>query len=389
MTNREAKELMEKFRAGTCTEAEEALLKAWYRSLADAGRTPPPPEIEKALKEISRSLPLERNTRDYKLSFRRIAAAVLVLFAFTAGIYFLSENRPVSHFSGNIYKNDVAPGGNKAVLELADGSLIDLSSASLGDLSRKKSFRITKTSEGRVVYEAAGLATGAEPTYKDQSPVYNTIKTPRGGQFQVILPDGSGAWLNAASSIRFPAIFTEGERRVEITGEVYFEVAGKYRPSDSGKVRVPFVVVAGEQQIAAIGTQFNVNAYPDEGPVRTTLLEGRVEVSLPASRVWETLEPGQQAQLADARSFKVAPANMERVFAWKNGQFRYNMDDIEYIMRQVERWYDVEVIYEGKVPDEKFVGTISRKISLSGFLDILSYTGINFRIEGRRIFVMS
>lgn len=382
MTNREAKELIEKFRAGTCTEVEEAMLKAWYRSLAEAGREPPPPEIEKALKEISRSLPLERNTREYKLPFRRFAAAILVLFAFTAGIYFLSEHRSDSHFSGNIYKNDVAPGGNKAVLEFADGSMIDLSSASPGDLSRKKSVRITKTREGRVVYEAAGLAAGVEP-------VYNTIKTPRGGQFQVVLPDGSGAWLNAASSIRFPAIFADGERRVEITGEVYFEVAGKYRPSDSGKVRVPFIVVAGEQQIAAIGTQFNVNAYPDEGPVRTTLREGRVEVSLPASQVWETLEPGQQAQLAGASSLKVAPANMERVFAWKNGQFRYNMDDIEYIMRQVERWYDVEVIYEGKVPDEKFVGTISRKISLSGFLDILSYTGINFRIEGRRIFVMS
>ncbi|QEC51145.1 FecR family protein [Anseongella ginsenosidimutans] len=386
MTNKEAKELVRKYRAGNCTEEEKALLNAWYLSLASGnGQTPAREEIEKALKDVSGSLPLKKYYFIRSLQLGQIAAAVLVLFLFSASIYFLREQRPASGFSGNIYKNDVAPGGNKAVLELADGSVIDLNNAAIGSIDHKGPVRITKTREDQVIYQPA-LEKGKVAEMR-----YNTIRTPRGGQYQVVLPDGSGAWLNSASSIRFPAMFTDGERKVEITGEVYFEVVRKYRLSDTGKVVIPFIVVASNQRIEAIGTQFNINAYPGEGAIRTTLLEGSVRISLPAGSKFRLLKPGQQAQIGldPSRSISISQANVEKIIAWKNGQFQYDMEGIETIMRQVERWYDVEVVYEGEIPEKKFVGTISRNISLSKFLDILSYTGVNFRIEGRKIVVMS
>lgn len=383
MTNREAKELVRKYQAGNCTDEEKELLHAWYRSLAyeKNNTVPESGDIGEALKEVSASLPLER---EKKLHLGQMAAAVLVLFLLSAGVYFLREQRPHSQFSGNIYKNDVAPGGNKATLELADGSIIDLNSANIGRVDHKGSAQITKTRKDQVIWQS-GPPGGLEvPVTR-----YNTIRTPRGGQYQVVLPDGSGAWLNAASSIRFPVRFNGSERKVEITGEVYFEVTRKYRSSDSGEVNIPFIVVVNNQRIEAIGTQFNINAYPDEGPVRTTLLEGSVKVSLPAASKFRLLKPGQQAQATLAKSFVVNEVDPEKAVAWKNGQFRYEMDGIETILRQVERWYDVEVVYEGSIPEKKFVGTISRNIPLSKFLDILSYTGVNFRIEGRKIFVIS
>lgn len=378
MTNHDAKNLIRKYRSGDCSEKEKQLLHAWYRSLAFGdGDVPPEAEIEHALEEVSASLPLERNRRFHPW---RIAAAVLVLFVFSAGIYFLREQGPHSRFSGNVYENDVAPGGNKAVLELADGSVIDLNQANIGQISSLA----TKTREDQVKWRA-----GQEAKNEVLANRFNTIRTPRGGQYQVVLPDGSGAWLNSASSIRFPAVFSDNERKVEITGEVYFEVARKYNRSDTGKVVVPFIVLVNDQRIEAIGTAFNVNAYPDEGLVRTTLLEGSVRLWLPARHGFRLLKAGEQAQATSAKLIAVSGADPGKAVAWKNGQFQYKMDGIETIMRQVERWYDVEVIYEGAIPKKKFVGTISRNIPLSKFLDILSYTGVNFRIEGRKIVVIS
>lgn len=384
MTNKEAKELVKKYRDGTCTDRERAMLNAWYISLASRETTvPTPDEIEQALNEISSSLPLKKKHILRRLSFRSIAAAVSVICLLSAGLYFFGKKQTVSSSYGNIYKNDVAPGGNKAVLELPDGSFVNLSQAAIGNINHEGGALIRKTREDQVVYQADRQAGSAETHY-------NVIRTPRGGQYQVVLPDGSGAWLNSASSIRFPVLFKDTERKVEITGEVYFEVVREVRNSDTGTVSIPFVVIARDQRIEAIGTNFNVNAYPDEEVVRTTLLEGLVKISLletPGSRL---LKPGEQALITgQSDSIDVNPANLRCAVAWKNGQFRYEMEGIEAIMRQVERWYDVEVIYEGEIPRKKFVGTISRNISLSKFLDILSYTGVNFKIEGRKIIVMS
>lgn len=384
MTNKEAKELVKKYRDGTCTDHERAMLNAWYNTLASREATiPTPDEIEQALDEISSSLPLKKKHILRRISFRSVAAAVSVLCLLSAGLYFIGKNQTVSSQQGNIYKNDVAPGGNKAVLELPDGSFVNLSHAAVGSINHVGGALIRKTRDDQVVYQADRQAGSAETRY-------NVIRTPRGGQYQVVLPDGSGAWLNSASSIRFPVLFKDTERKVEITGEVYFEVVREVRNSDTGTVSIPFVVIARDQRIEAIGTNFNVNAYPDEEVVRTTLLEGLVKISLletPGSRL---LKPGEQALITgQSDSIDVNPANLRCAVAWKNGQFRYEMEGIEAIMRQVERWYDVEVIYEGEIPRKKFVGTISRNISLSKFLDILSYTGVNFKIEGRKIIVMS
>src|SRR3546814_141814 len=270
MTKYEAKELIRRFRSGNCSEKERQLVRDWYYNLADQkGEIPSDAEIEQALKEVSASLPLVRTRR---IPWRGIAAAFFALLVFSAGMYLLQKQGPDSRFSGNIYKNEVAPGGNKAILELADGTVIDLNRVNIGQVS----LRATKTRDDQVIWQA-GQAKAKTLTGR-----FNTIRTPRGGQYQVVLPDGSGAWLNSASSIRFPAVFSDGERKVEITGEVYFEVVRKYQPSDTGEVVVPFIVMVNDQQIEAMGTAFNVNAYPDEGFVRTTLVEGSIKLWLPA-----------------------------------------------------------------------------------------------------------
>lgn len=389
--------MIRRYRSGICTQEEKALLHTWYLSLARdkaaAGQqefTLTEQEIASAADEISANLPL-RKTRIIQLSrLRKLAAAVVILCSFSAGAYLLWFKPPSSRVAGNVYKNDVAPGGNRAILELGDGSEINLNDAELGELTNNFGFSITKTRDDQVTYkvsetsEPAGTRGFAQP----QS-VYNTVRTPRGGQYQVMLPDGSGAWLNAASSIRFPAIFSGKERRVEITGEVYFEVARKARHSDTGLVIVPFTVIAGKQVVEVLGTRFNINAYSNEGSIRTTLLEGAVKVSSSSADAFRSLKPGEQSLLSADQPIKIQPADLEAATAWKNGQFRYNMEGIEAIMRQVERWYDVEVVYEGSIPEKSFVGTISRDLPLARFLDILSFTGINFRIEGRKIVVLS
>lgn len=387
MTQEEAKKLIEKYVAGNCTDAEKAMLHAWYlKTAAKDTDLPEENEIEQALKEIGLTLPVQAENLP-GIRKRRIwqVAAAVTLLCLSCAAYFFWLQQPVSRTGGNVYKNDVEPGGDKAVLILADGSKIDLSSAAVGELSTSSAASIVKTRDNRVVCREPEL-----PDRNEDVPAFNTIGTPRGGQYRVVLPDGSRVWLNAASSIRFPAVFSRSERQVEITGEVYFEVAGKTMRTDTGLVKVPFVVRAGDQLVEVLGTHFNINAYSTEEGIKTSLLEGSVRVSLPGRGGAALLTPGEEARVSVERDrpIIVARTSSEEAVAWKNGLFKYNQTGIETIMRQVERWYDVEVVYEGRVPDKKFIGTIPRDLPLSKFLDIVSYTGVNFRIEGRKITVI-
>ncbi|MET0392586.1 MAG: FecR domain-containing protein, partial [Chitinophagaceae bacterium] len=305
----------------------------------------------------------------YRRPVFRAAAAAVLLIAAAATIFLLSRGREPQPLTGTAPQIRLMPGGNKAVLTLADGSLIVLDSAANGSLAQQGNMKVLKLDNGQLAYRSGDESAGEV--------LYNTITTPRGGQYQVVLADGSRVWLNAASSLRFPASFTGRERRVELTGEGYFEITKN--PS------MPFKVnMAGKGEVEVLGTHFNINAYDDESHSRITLLEGSVKVSRGAAT--SILKPGQQAQLADG--IKVAQdADLEEVMAWKNGKFIFNKTDVQATMRQLARWYDASVSYQGKV-DGFFNGTISRSAGIEKVLKMLQLTDeVQFSIEGKTIVV--
>jgi len=316
--------------------------------------------------------------------YKKIAAIAAVFFMVAAfALFFLPDSRQkqaVQQAStmANVRKHTITPGGNKATLTLANGAKIILENAENGVLANQFGTSIRKTDVGHVSIEPLN---SAYPSIEKAShTVFNTIVTPRGGQYQVTLSDGTKVWLNAASSLKFPACFAENERRVELVGEAYFEVA------KSGVER-PFKVVSGTQVIEVLGTHFNINAYPDETEITTTLLEGSVKVSKPSTFQSELLTPGQQARVA--ANIQVSDVDVTGAVAWKNGYFSFSNENIETIMRNISRWYDVDVKYQKNTTREEFVGSVSRYENVSQVLNMLQLTGsVHFRIEGRRITVM-
>jgi len=304
------------------------------------------------------------------------AAAALVFLSLSGGLFFYIKPQKQISAPVKIVKNDLLPGGNKAILTLANGSKLNLTSVRNGVLAKQGITAIDKQEEGRVVYQAN---TGEEQDAATTSAtLYNTITTPKGGQYQVTLPDGTKAWLNAASSIRFPTEFTGNERTVEISGEVYFEVVKNKQK--------PFTVSCANQKITVLGTHFNVNAYADEGAIKTTLLEGSVKLSSSSDAV--TLKPGQQAQLFEGKKLVVTnEVDIDEVVAWKNGLFQFDKADIRTIMNQIARWYDVEITFTGKLTADHYRGKVSRNVNASKVLRILELSGMHFIIEGRKIIV--
>lgn len=308
----------------------------------------------------------------------RIAAAAAIILLLGAGAYKWSGRSPEAPIaranpSGGQLKNDVAPGGNKAVLTLANGSAIILDSAHAGMLAQQGNTTVIKQGNGRLAYNTT--------QEKPEEMLYNMLATPRGGQYQLVLPDGSKVWLNAASSIRFPTAFAGNERKVEVTGEAYFEV--------TKNAAMPFRVKTDNGAVVEVlGTHFNVNAYNDEPATRITLIEGSVKVS---GKTGDTvIKPGQQARLtAQSSVLKVADdADIEEVMAWKNGAFQFNGADIQAVMRQISRWYDVDVDYKGNI-SLHFAGTMSRNVNISQVLEILEKAGgIKTVVAGRKITVM-
>ena len=302
--------------------------------------------------------------------FKYIAAAS-ILICMGVFAYLFVENHSTRR---QMAKMDFVPGGNKAVLTLSDGSTIVLNGAKNGTLTNQDGIAVNKTQEGEIAYDAtkSGQAQNGKLAY-------NTIATPKGGQYQVILADGTKVWLNAASSIVFPTQFKGSERHVEICGEVYFEVA-------KNKTK-PFFVKAGKQTVEVLGTHFNINSYTDEPDIKTTLLEGSVKIQQLNSSYSALLKPGQQAVNRSSGPILVKPADLEQAVAWKYGLFQINDASIETIMRQASRWYDVEVEYQGKIPQRKFSGKIKRNVKASEFLQMLTYFNVRFSMEGRKIIV--
>jgi len=248
------------------------------------------------------------------------------------------------------------------MLTLANGTRILLDTVQRGAITSQGNSRVLKTDDGRLAYEPV--------TKKTTSLVYNTLSTPRGGQYQLTLPDGSRVWLNAASSITYPTAFTGDERIVSITGEAYIEVVHN---KDQ-----PFRVQAGDQLVEDIGTAFNINAYSDEPVIKTTLVAGKVKVS--SGTATRVLSPGQQVQGKGSMLEMVAGVDVDQVLAWKNGAFSFRNADLPTVMRQLARWYDIEVEYTGPVPAGTFDGEIGRGLTLNQVLQGLAQARINYTI---------
>jgi transmembrane sensor len=314
--------------------------------------------------------------KSFPAAFKRliVAACLLLVAGGTAMVIWHSKrSSPLSEKIADLYKNDIKPGGNKASLTLANGTVIDLDSIHNGLFTRQGSVAVSKQGNGQLLYTVGSASLAADEM--------NVLATPRGGQYQVILPDGTKALLNAASSLRYPTAFTGKERRVILTGEAYFEVAKDPRR--------PFLVEAANMRVQVLGTSFDIMAYDNETMVRTTLLTGKIkEISQGHDSL--TLAPGQQAVLRRGGSQLTREVtDTDEVIAWKDGLFLYsNRVDIPTIMRQLERWYDIHVHYQGAVPAQTFYGGIQRSLPLSKVLSILERTGVKFKIEGQDITVL-
>jgi transmembrane sensor len=368
------KQLIRRYRDNKAsTEEVEALF-----NLVDQGK------LEGSFEEIMNE---EINTLNaapviplYKQAWFRVAASVLLLLGVFA-IYRFQNNKPsktAQLASVTILKNDVAPGGNKATLTLANGTTIILDNAHSGALATQGNTQVLKLNDGQLQYKESSEVS---PSGGDLEGAFNTISTPRGGQYQLTLSDGTKVWLNAASSLRYPATFTGKDRQVELNGEAYFEVAHN--------AAMPFKVnVAGKEEVEVLGTHFNINSYSDEPAVKTTLLEGSVKVSKGLASIF--IKPGEQAVVSDNNGNITLKQNVDidEIVAWKNEKFVFQDLDLKSIMRQVARWYDIDVSYTGNISNKEYVGVISRDVNITEILKMLeTASNIKFEIAGRKVIV--
>jgi ferric-dicitrate binding protein FerR (iron transport regulator) len=304
--------------------------------------------------------------------FLRYAAAILLLIGLGSAVYFLAAHHstgPAVTKSNDPLQSDKVPGRNRAVLTLSDGATITLDSAANGAIAQQGNASIVKLTGGRIVYSQKGSA--------KREMMMNTMSTPKGGKYQLLLPDGSKVWLNAASSITYPVVFSGRERKVTITGEAYFEVQ-----KDNEH---PFIVNLGGVDITVLGTEFNINAYPDEQDTRVTLLQGAVKVTKTGKTV--LLRPGDQARITQTLQV-TSQVNTDAVIAWKNGTFDFTGVPLDVILRQLSRWYDVDIIYQGPVKNVNIGGEIGMDLNLSQVLKVLIKMGLNARLEGKRLILL-
>lgn len=371
--------LVQKVSDGMATDHEVALYNRYFNEFQKAGSGWDTEEMGqqdavflRLTEKLNRHIKPAPVVSFWSRSRRLAAAAVLFLGLLTAVFYGIYGGLSGSDPYG-FAKTDLAPGGNKAVLTLSNGKQIVLNDSGNGILNREKGMSILKTSDGQLVYTIAE----GEDRYDHGS---NTIQTPKGGQYQVNLPDGTKVWLNAASSIRFPAVFNKLKPRiVELSGEAYFEVAHRDKQA--------FLVRTSQQELKVLGTHFNVNSYQNEPSTKTTLLEGSVLINAGGKEAM--LAPGEQSTVT-ASGIQKQEVDVSSAIDWKNGEFAFKNAELSTIMRKIARWYDVEVIFmDDQISQETFGGSVSRYGKVSEVLTTLSLTEkVHFKMEGRKIFVM-
>lgn len=378
MNKQEFLALIDKYLAGEASEKELDLLVRYYQSfqgngdwneneLGAKGDT-----ADRIFNRIQEGIKVPRRPNIFTIG--RMAAAAAVIGLLLAGtLLWVNRHDRNEIVQRNSYTHDVLPGGDKATLTLANGSTVALDDAKNGTLAQQGAAKVVKIG-GKLAYGS---------TNSDSKEVlYNTVSTPRGGTYQIELTDGSKVWLNAESSLRFPTAFSGKERRVEITGEAYFEVADRKS--------MPFVVSVNGAEVQVLGTHFDVMAYSDEDALKTTLLEGAVKFV--SGDKTNLLRPGQQSQLTrdgkDGQIKVVNDVDVDEVIAWKNGLFQFEKADIGTVMRQLARWYDVDVEYRNKKEGDLLHVEIPRNTKLSDVLKALEVAGAGkFELEGKRIIV--
>lgn len=368
-TPAESEELMDLLEHADTDQELPPLLKAAWNDLK-AGQVYSTQKKDEMVDKILRKSPAQARIRPLRSRYWWWAAALLCLIAGAALWRTTPPPKKQTLAKVNIV-NDAVPGRQGAILTLANGKNIVLDSIGNGIIGNQNGTQL-RLNNGSLHYDAAGAA-GIS---------YNTITTPRGRKFQLVLPDNTKVWLNAGSSLRYPTAFKGTERMVEVTGEAYFEIT-----KDAAR---PFSVhVNDHMQVKVLGTSFNVNAYPDEASINTTLLEGSVIVETAGGRKLQ-ISPGQQANILPDASIRLEKdVNTNQVIAWKDGYFNFEGASLEQVMRQLARWYDIEVIYEGKIPDIAFEGELPTSLQLSQVLKILNRVEVRYRIEeGKRLIIL-
>lgn len=390
----EFRKLISKYIQGNASEEEIHFLNAYYEefehmpNILDGVSEEGISKIKEQIRDNIKEKGFEPEWQEGKevvmnkrARYFRAAAVVGLIVAAGLGYYFISKNNGAAR---NLeaatvqptLKHDALPGGNRATLTLADGTVVNLDSTGSGMVTKQGNVTVIKLNDGQLSYQSSTPLTSSTPA----TIRYNTISTPRGGQYQLLLADGSKVWLNAATTLRFPIKFTTDVRKVFLEGEAYFEVAKN--------AEKPFRVAIGDNVVEVLGTHFNINSYQDEGALKATLLEGSVKVITGGETA--LLTQGEQAQIRNGSShIRVAnDVNLNAVMAWKNGKFLFEKADIHTVMRQIHRWYDLDITYQGIVT-KHFGGTISRNVNASKVLEMLEMTGgVNFEIIGSKVIVM-
>ncbi|SEM75627.1 FecR family protein [Chitinophaga rupis] len=377
MTKEDFLRLVDKYLKGQATAEEEQLLARFYNSF-ELDDTVVRQELEeKMLTRLMQSVQPAPVKIKRVRSWQYAAAAVILCLLASGALYYQYAGRQAITPAPSLAKQPATPGNNKALLQLADGSTIELNQASNGVLAMQGSTAVKKTKDGQLIYEPAQASATALGSL-------NTITTPAGGQYQLTLPDGTRVWLNAGSSLTFPTAFDSAGRRITLRGEAYFEVAKVYTQSHN---RLPFYVKTGENEVAVLGTHFNVKDYADATGFEATLLEGAVQVK--RGSLVQALTPGQQASIRPHSAvIKVRPANTEAVMAWKEGLFLFDNTGIDEAMEEIKRWYNVDVVYEGRKPDIEFTGVLPRSSSVTEVLNLLeSAQGVAFELRNNTIIV--
>lgn len=409
------RELAGKWKNGSLSQEEQRELDDWFMEIQasplivdPAIATSEKAHEQKMLDNIRKAAGLQAAPAGQTL--RRIyayAAAACLLLVLGATLYLLlrTDRQPANIGAEARTLQDIPPGKEGAILTLADGRVVVLDSLANGIIDARDGVQV-ELRDGQLAYNPTAPGTAAS-----QANQYNALTTPKGRQFHLVLPDGTHVWLNAASTIRYPTVFSGPERRVELSGEAYFEVTPHKQPSFK-------VMVNEEAEVEALGTQFNINAYANEKSLHTTLLQGSLKVSVPVggNAGWPgstpdgqqrtaaptgnsvLLKPGQQARIMHADGSPgqqgnkpisvVSNADIDQVMAWRNGAFDFNNAGLVEVMQQLERWYDIEVVYEKNIPNIRFGGKMSRNMRLDGVLRSLGDMGVRFRLEdGRRLVV--
>ena len=369
MTQQEIKERLARYEKGDATVEDIAFFESFYIQFNNQSFAVNDEEkladVELAWQHIEKSIGMSKR----QIWWPWLSAAALLLLISGVCLYIISSHRQRALPAQ--YANDVPPGAHRAILKLSNGRTIALDDQHKGFIAKDASATIRKNAAGEISYESPAAA---------QQIALNTMTTPMGGTYQLKLADGTTATLDAGSSITYPVTFTGKERKVEITGQVYFEVAHD--------ARKPFLVTFKGNVVKVLGTHFNINSYTDEPELKTTLLQGSILLTTGKSQT--LLKPGEQGVLNQGNgSVKVSAVNIRNEVSWTEDYFIFDKENIKEIMRQLSRWYGIEVVYTGPVTGEEFSGAISRNKNISQVLHMLEYSqAVHFKISGRRVIVM-